>query len=390
MNGDLHEVGHWAQLQTMVEFIGAPVISGIAIGMTILTAQQQKNNHQTILISGYLLSLLIILPFLLLTIYFSGHICRWLSLSDSYQLDLILSVVAGYLTMGIALLSSLFIGKNQQGKALLLVFFCGTPTLLTLAFCQLGNVPHPTTWVLGSIIFVGLLINAVLIYLSFQLMKVNHLNWLYFRQTSYQLIRFIPAGLSIGILSPFCVLMVRSIIASQQNWEYAGMATAIWRVSDWILSSAVAILYFHYLPLLSFDSSNGRIKSSIYQITLAICIPSFLGLFLLLIFRNDVLHILYGPTTNVNFETALLFWSGEAFRIVSAIFLMGLFVLHATKMIAIWDFFSQPLFVLLLLLGMSASLNLTGLAYLFTYFFYATVCMLGFLYMEQRMKSNLR
>lgn len=383
MNGDLYQVGHWAQLQTMVEFIGAPVISGIAIGLTILIAQQQKNNHLTILISGYLMSLLIILPFLILSIYFSEKICRWLSLSNSYQLDLILSLIAGYLSMGITLLSNLFVGKKQQGKALLLLLFCGTPTLFTLLFCRLVNVSHATTWVLGSVILMDLPINAALIYLSIQLFKNDHLSWALFRLTCHQLIRFIPAGLSIGILSPFCALMGRSIIASQQTWEYAGMATAIWRLSDWILSAAVAILYFHYLPLLSFDSSKGKIKSSINQIVLAICIPSFLGLFLLLIFRNNIFYIFYGPTTNVNFETALLFWSGEAFRIVSAIFLMGLFVLHATKMIAIWDFFSQPLFILLLLLGMSASLNLTGLAYLLSYLFYAVACILGFLYMER-------
>jgi len=177
--------------------------------------------------------------------------------------------------------------------------------------------------------------------------------------------------------------LARSVIASQQSWENAGMATAIWRISDWILSSAVTILYFHYLPMLSAASSKGSIKASVMRVMLDVGIPSFIGLLLLLIFRNEILHILYSPTTDVTFSTAFLFWSGEVARILSAVFLMGLFVLHATKIIAIWDFFSQPLFVLLLLLGMSKSLELTGLAYLLTYLLYATLCITAFLYIDR-------
>ena len=201
--------------------------------------------------------------------------------------------------------------------------------------------------------------------------------------------KFAPAGLSIGLLSPLCVLLTRSMLAQEQSWEVAGTATALWRASDWILSSVQTILYFHFLPLLSKDALLGKMNSSIQKITLQIMLPSTIALILLVVFRDPILHLLYDDQLNISWDIALLFWSGDAARILSAIFLMALFVLHATKIITVWDFFSQPLFVLLLFIGMDASLQLTGIAYLMTYLIYFALCIGAFVYITKKtIKSN--
>ena len=113
-------------------------------------------------------------------------------------------------------------------------------------------------------------------------------------------------------------------------------------------------------------------------------IPSAIALITLAILRNSVLRLLYSDQIDLSLDVALYFWVGEAARILSAIFLMGLFVLHATKLITIWDFFSQPLFVMLLFFGMSVSLELTGLAYLSTYLLYSALCIVGFMWVERK------
>jgi O-antigen/teichoic acid export membrane protein len=138
------------------------------------------------------------------------------------------------------------------------------------------------------------------------------------------------------------------------------------------------------LPLLSREAVEGKINGAIWRITKQMMIPSAIALITLVILRNLVLQLLYSDQIELSLDVALYFWVGEAARILSAIFLMGLFVLHATKLITIWDFFSQPLFVMLLFFGMSISLELTGLAYLLTYLLYSALCIVGFMWVERK------
>ena len=388
INGDLVSIGHWAQLQTLIELIGSPIAAGIAIGLSISTTQQRESEHSHILISSYCVSLLTVLPILLFTIYFAQEVCLWLGLDLSLQTEIILCAIAGYLGIASILMGNLMIGRNQQGKAFLLLSLTSLPIILTLGLCCFYNLANPINWVLYSMIGIGLCINVWLIQFVIKDCQTYPFSLRKLRASSYKLAHFIPAGLSIGILSPLCTLLVRSMIAQEQNWVVASEATALWRVSDWILSSAVSILYFHYLPLLSGSALQGKLKESIQKIALQVMLPSTIALILLIIFHNPILHLLYSDLLEIPFSIALLFWSGDAVRILSAIFLLGLFVLHSTKLIAVLDIFSQPLFVLLLFLGMASSLQGTGIAYLVTYCLYATLCIYGFYYFDKKINAN--
>jgi O-antigen/teichoic acid export membrane protein len=388
IEGGIVTVGHWAQLQTLIEFIASPISAGIAVGLSIAVAQGQKTSTNSILLSAYLLSLITILPFLLLLIIFSENVSIWVGLETGYQTEIILCAIGGYLSIATVLINGLFIGQNQQGKALMLMAITGLPIVVMLAMTNVLQLNNPIMWILFTIITVGIGSNLWLL----SLLRRNYRNESYSLQQVKEWIRkmakFAPAGLSIGLLSPLCVLLTRSMLAQEQSWEVAGTATALWRASDWVLSSVQTILYFHFLPLLSKDALLGKMNSSIQKITIQIMLPSATFLILLIVFRNPILHLLYDEQLNVSLEIALLFWFGDAARILSAIFLMALFVLHATKIITVWDFFSQPLFVLLLFIGMDASLRLTGMAYLITYLIYFALCIGAFIYIEKRQKIS--
>jgi len=73
----------------------------------------------------------------------------------------------------------------------------------------------------------------------------------------------------------------------------------------------------------------------------------------------------------------LLFWSGDAMRVLAIIFLLALYILRRTKTISVVELFSQPLLAFLLTLGAAQSLIWVGAAHLFTYTVYALLCFLG-------------
>ena len=389
LEGGIVTVGHWAQLQTLIELIVSPIAAGIAVGLSISVAQDQKSSTSSILLSSYLLSLVTILPFLLLLIIFSKNVSAWIGLEATYQTEIILCAIGGYLSIGTVLINGLFIGQNQQGKALALMGITGLPVVIMLAISSLWELTNPIIWILCTIIGVGGCANLWLAFLLYRNNQDEKFGIAQLKEWIFKIGKFIPAGLSIGLLSPLCVLLTRSMLAQEQSWEVAGTATALWRASDWVLSSVQTILYFHYLPLLSKDALQGKMKSSVKKITLQIMLPSAIFLILLIVFHNPILHLLYDDQLNISLEIAILFWSGDAARILSAIFLMALFVLHATKIITIWDFFSQPLFILLLFIGMDASLRLTGMAYLITYLIYFALCIGAFIYVEKRHRSTI-
>ena len=56
---------------------------------------------------------------------------------------------------------------------------------------------------------------------------------------------------------------------------------------------------------------------------------------------------------------------------------MALYILHRTRTISVVELFSQPLLALLLTLGAAQSLIWVGMAHLFTYTVYASLCFLG-------------
>lgn len=381
--GGINLVGQWAQLQTLIDFIGAPIGSGIGIGVSIIVAQKKSSDHKVILLSGYCMSLAVILPFLLVAIIYSQLICQWLGLDPTFNEEVVISLIVGYLNIGNILLCNFLIGSNQQVRAFYIICFTTIPNILLLRYSPFISTDISTRLVLYCYATTCLITSSWMIFLLCKTTWHNSNNFHKMIAYSQKLVKFIFVGFAIGVLSPLCLLMVRSFISIQQDWAASGVATGLWRASDWIFAPATTMVFYHYLPILSLQSSRGRALESIKEIALKIVPMSFIALLLLVILREPILNTLYGDSFIAPLEICLYFWIGDAFRILSSVFLMGLYVLKATKLIAIWDLFSQPLFSLLLFMGMASSLRLTGVAFASTYLIYALLCIFGFLYIEK-------
>ena len=319
---------------------------------------------------------------MILTVLYAHHLVNYIGLGTQYQSELMLCALAGYLSIAAILLNSFLIGRNQQGRALLLMIAISMPPLMMLFAGNHFTWAHSLKAILYCMIVVGILIHGLLIVSFLNHPKTSQQELCNIQKYSYRLARFIPAGVSLGMFSPLSILIVRALIANDQGWDFTGQTTAIWRASDWVLSAAVSILYFHFLPQWSQAQLGAQLKQAIARTLLKLYLPCLLTLCCLIVFRTPALELLYGDRISLPVDIALYFWMGDAMRILAAFFVAGQFILHATKLITVLDFFSQPLFALLLFFGMATSLELTGIAFLGTYSLYALLCLMGFLYIE--------
>ena len=369
-------VGQWAQFQTLADLIGAPVGAGIGIGLTILTARSDPLMQRFLLIASSILGLLITIPLLALALIFHQDIARWAQLPAMYHEALIIAALGGWLSTVAIQMSAYLLGKEQHFIALLIMIASTLPVLLTLFIGSVLMLPNFIQLTLLASVVSGLIFCIWLTAKAFQMIKECPQSIAHLRGAALKLKKFIGAGFAIGILTPLSMMIARSAIASDLDWNSVGIATALWRVSDWVLCAAQAVLYFHFLPLLS-KSTDDQLQSRLTKVILQVFIPSALALFLLFIGRQMIFSLLYNNQLVIDWEVCLLFWSGDAMRILAIIFLLALYILHRTKTISIVELFSQPLLAFLLTLGVAQSLNWVGAAHLFTYTVYAALCFLG-------------
>ena len=369
-------VGQWAQFQTLADLIGAPVGAGIGIGLTILTAQAESPMKRHLLIASCALGLMITLPLLIFALIFHQDIAQWAQLPAMYHQELVLAALGGWLSTVAIQVSAYLLGKAQHFKALLIMVASSLPTLLSLFIGSRLMLPNLIQITLLASVISGLIFCIWLLAAAFKVVREHPQSQVQLRNAVLKLKPFIGAGFAIGILTPLSMMVVRSTIASDLDWNSAGIATALWRISDWVLCAAQAVLYFHFLPLLS-KNANNQLQSRLITVALQVLIPSALVLLLILIGKQAIFSFFYSNALVVEWQICLLFWSGDAFRVLAITFLMALYILHRTKTISVVELFSQPLFALLLLLGAANSLIWVGAAHLFTYAVYALLCYLG-------------
>ena len=113
-------------------------------------------------------------------------------------------------------------------------------------------------------------------------------------------LRYTPAGIAVGLLTPLSVLAIRSSMAQHMDWEAAGTATALWRASDWVLSVAAGLLYYHHLPQLSRHVTEGRLASQLPVVLRQILWPSAVALVLLWSMQSWLLPLLYDQRMQVS------------------------------------------------------------------------------------------
>ena len=358
--GGAELVAHWAQLASLADIISGVTLAGIGVGLTGRVAGASPSDQRRLLGEGLRFGLLLSGACLLLgtVLASSGR----LGTLPGPQGELALPALAvGWLTVAPGMLSGWLLGRGQPGRAMLLAAATLALPLLALALAPRGN-ELATLLAAQAIVGIGL---------SAHLLRDGN-SWDALFQPGHELRPFIGASLAIGILSPAATAFARHQIGVAGSWEAAGAVQALWRSSEWITAVAAGLMYAYSLPRLAAAKDAGSFSSELRAAATRIVAPALLALCLLWLLLPQILSLLYRADLPVTRLDALPFFAGDALRMVSWIFLFGLFARGAGRAVVIGEFLSLPLFALLLwLLPAPVSIQSIGLCWLAAYAVYA-------------------
>ena len=136
----------------------------------------------------------------------------------------------------------------------------------------------------------------------------------------HKLVKFVPVGLAIGIMSPVSMLLVRGMLSNSLSWSDVGFLQALWRSTEWVTATAAGVLLLIFLPRFSATYGSAQFKTEMTRAGVMVLIPA--ACLLLLIFFNQrvILATLYNARFVVSDETAALFMLGCWMRIASCLF----------------------------------------------------------------------
>lgn len=360
LQGNATAVAEWAQLSGAAAVVSGASLSGMGVALTALAAgsgrQERLEWLKPALVACTALSLavgLVGLPILLLAAP---------SLVPRHDAWLLPAAIAAAVT-GISpgVWTAYLRGTGELVRASVVTILATLPAVVLVLWSPL----HPLSLnLLVAQMLVGVMVTAGLAVALRGRPPVS-------RRAVSELLRFMPAGLSIGILGPAALVWARSEIAGSLDWHAVGQVQAIWRASDWVTAIAAGLLNAYVLPRLGAARDRaaflGELRASIAWIVL----PAGAALGLLWWLLPEALGVLYRADLGVTREDGTLFLLGDWMRIVSWVPLFGLFAFRAAWAIALGELLSLPLFAALLALRAPAGLADVGLLWLLTYAAYA-------------------
>ena len=375
-------VGLWAQLQSVVELVSAVTMAGVLQGLTVLITQVSASRDERSLLRGALkLGLGTSLAVALIVALAAPELAVWLT-QRRIETDLfLLAAVAGCITVVPATLNAYWLGKHQQQRMLGLALLTSVILLLVAASAWFGLSLGGLMWVQTLMLaIIGIVIWRYLDKLS-RARDGQEDGAEYFRK----LVKFVPVGLAIGIMSPVSMLLVRGMLSGALSWSDVGFLQALWRSTEWVTATAAGVLSLIFLPRFSATYGSARFKREMTRAGVMVLIPA--ACLLLLIFFNQraMLATLYDARFVVSDETAALIMLGSWIRIASWLFLFGLFSAHRTGLIIAGEILSLPLYALLLwLFADGMTLERTALLYFVSYLVYLGFNAIALLYSSRK------
>ncbi len=358
--GGIISVAEWAQISNIADVVMNVSLSGIGIALTALSAGHLATNRLALLKPALQTSLA-----LSSVVALAGF--AWLpllgtSLVPSEQQYLALALIAGLLNVAPGILVAHFLGTGQILRATMLVALGVLPPLALLFIAPMAA---PTGNLLaGQIIFGGLILAG----LTFTLRSAPSLT----KDTFRTLLRFVPAGLAIGILSPAATAWARAQFASDLSWDAVGQMQSIWRTTDWVTAVMAGVLNAHFLPRLGrVIGDRPAFEKELWRSGVWTVIPAGIALGLLWLMLPAVLPMLYRDDVGVGRGDAVFFFLGDWLRIMSWVALFALFARRSAWTISIGEVLSLPLFALLLSILHPNQLRAVGALWLLTYAAYA-------------------
>lgn len=375
-------VALWAQLQSVVELVSAVALAGVLQGLTVLIAQVHDSRDERGLLQSTLkLGIGTSLAVALIVVLAAPWLAAWLTQGKIEATLFLLAAWAGCLAVIPATLSAYWLGKHQQQRMLGLALLVGMVWLLVAV---------------GA--WVGLSLRGLMLAQCSVLLIIGSVIWHYLRKLSqagdrqaegkeyfHKLVKFVPVGLAIGIMSPVSMLLVRGMLSGMLSWNDVGFMQALWRSTEWVTATSAGVLSLIFLPRFSSTCGSARFRSEMLRAGVVVLIPA--ACLLLLVFFNQraMLATLYDTRFVVSNETAALFMLGCWIRIASWLFLNGLFAAHRTWLIVAGEGLSLPLFALLLwLFADGMTLERTALLYLVSYLVYLCFNATALLYSSRK------
>jgi hypothetical protein len=356
LRGGAELVAHWAQLNSMIDLVAGVTLAGIGVGLTGRVAGVAPSDQRRLLGEGLRLGLAVSGASLLVcaVLVATGVLDI---LPPSLAMLALPALGTGCLTVAPGLYSGWLLGRGQPGRAMVLAAITLAVPLAALALAGRGD---EVVFLLAAQALVGLLLTLVLL-------RGAH-SWTASFASGHELRPFIGASLAIGILSPAATAFARQQVAATASWETAGAVQALWRSSEWITAIAAGLLFAHFLPRMAAATDAANFKREMRTAAKQVLAPALVALALLWLLLPQALAVLYRADLPVTRIDALPFFGGDALRMLSWIFLFGLFARGAGRAVTVGEFLSLPLFALLLwLLPGPALLFRVGLCWMFAY-----------------------
>lgn len=187
-----------------------------------------------------------------------------------------------------------------------------------------------------------------------------------------KLTRFAVAGIAIGVLSPLCMLLARTHIASMAGWEAVGQLQAVWKVNEWVQATVSGLLYIHFLPRMAAAGSVDAFWRETRSAARIVLLPAAIATVAVWLVLPDLTALLYREDMVPPRADATLILAGDWLRSVSWVFLYGLYARHVPRAVTIGEFLSIPLFALILWAGIRPTgLVEIGAAWALAYLAYA-------------------
>ena len=400
LTGDASRVAVWAQLQSVVELVCAVSSAGVLAGLTVLVAQATSGFEERRLLRAALgLSILISGGLAILIVACARPASMGLGQSDMGPGLIALAAVAGALCVMPATLNAYWLGKSRQPQMLWLALL-GALSVAVIAMAALAGA---ATEGLMTVQVAMLALGSGLVWRYLRRVTgriptaVARFAWPAVAAPAAEasvmsvasearsgrallrpLLRFIPVGLTIGVMSPASMLLMRAGLAESLSWHEVGHFQALWRLGDWVAALASGMLSLVFLPRLSARWGSDRFLLELRRAAVVVLAPAAGLLALLFLAQAWLLALLYDARFVVSEAAAAWFLGGSWVRIVSWVFLYGLFAAHRTRTIMLGEFLSLPLFAALLWLGRDGmTLERASMLYLVTYLVYAIVNAIG-------------
>lgn len=374
VTGGIQLVGQWSQVQSLMDLVVAPTFMGVAMGVTIFTAQTNIKYHKEILVSGILIGLITVLIYVVTAIFWNKPLASFIGLNNNQSNLQTWAIAGGFANTPLLLLNGYWLGQKKIGLVLTSTLILMLPSIICAWICSNKNtgtelISIAQTYTVTNLVIIGYI--ALRKYKSIIKILIEKKTNLY--KIMMKLIPFTVTGFTVGILTPLSTVIIRAEMYREMNWESVGIATALWRTSDWILSIVNSALYYYVLPKASIEAAAGRSSKMMINVFIILFFPALVTFGILFSFQDFILAKLYSNNIEIKSEIITYFWIGDIFRMYSGILIFGLYTLHANRAITIGEFFSQPLLAFILALGFANTLINVGASHLITYIIFAII-----------------